>query len=424
MTPFCRITAGGVDITGSLTDRLMSIEVRDEAEDKSDRVTITLDDRPRFADNAVVAMPAFGLTVSVEMGYREGVSRDMGSYSIDSIDVASPPRTLTIEGKPANMPSSFRTPRSESYHQQTVQEIVDKVAGRNGFTATVDPELADIVVRHVDQIGESDLNFVGRIAGDHDAVAKPVAGRLVLAKRGTGKAINGAALSVITLGESDCAQWKFSYSARDEAGESGKDMGASESAGQQAAGDSRLPEVVQFDAGSTSAPAPPDTASSKKGGVRAYWTDIRTGERKEVTIGTEPFHELRHTYHNEAEAKAAASATKNKAARGKASFSCTIGGRVDVQAEAILIVPFRAYMPSKWRIKSVAHRYEPGGGYTTGIDAELFDDAADDTSSSVGRTKPTKDDMVDKYAPKAAKKGSKGNGGEDDVGNATEIKFF
>ncbi|GGD41831.1 contractile injection system protein, VgrG/Pvc8 family [Aureimonas glaciei] len=423
MTPFCRITAGGVDITGSLTDRLMSIEVRDEAEDKSDRVTITLDDRPRFADNAVVAMPTFGLTVSVEMGYREGASRDMGSYLIDAIDFASPPRTLSIEGKPANMPSSFRTPRSESYHQQTVQEIVDKVAGRNGFTATVDPELADIVVRHVDQIGESDLNFVARVAGDHDAVAKPVAGRLVFAKRGTGKAITGAILPVITLSESDCSQWKFSYSARDEAGESGKDMGASESAGQQAAGDSRLPEVVQFDAGGASTPTGPDSASGKKGGVRAYWTDIRTGERKEVTVGAEPFHDLRHTYHNEAEAKAAASATKNKAARGKASFSCTIGGRVDVQAEAVLIAPFRAYMPSKWRIKSVAHRFEPGGGYTTGIDAELFDDAADDTSSSVGKTKPTKDDTVDKDAPKAAKKGKAKGGSGGAAPGETVITF-
>lgn len=412
MRPFCRITADGVDITGSLTDRLMSIEVQDEAEDKSDRVTITLDDRARFADNAVVAMPAFGLTVSVVMGYLDGASRDMGSYLIDSIDVASPPRTLTIEGKPANMPSSFRTPRSESYHQMTVQEIIEKVASRNGFTAMVDPDIADVVVRHIDQTGESDMKFAARVAGDQDAVAKPVAGRLVVGKRGTGKAITGALLPVITLAESDCAQWKFSYSARDEPGESGKDMGASEFAGQQAAGDSRLPEVVQFDAGGTSTPAGPKSASGKKGGVRAYWTDIRTGERKEVTVGAEPFHDLRHTYHNEAEAKAAASSTKNKAARGKASFSCTMGGRVDVQAEAVLIVPFRPYMPSKWRIKSVAHRYEPGGGYTTGIDAELFDDAADDTSSSVGKTKPTKDDTVDKDAPKAAKKSrAKARGG-------------
>lgn len=421
MTPFCRVSAGGVDITGSLTDRLMAIEVQDEAEDKSDRVTITLDDRPRISDGAVASMPVFGLTVKVVMGYVDGLSRDMGDYFIDDITVASPPRTLTVSGRSANMPSSFRTPRSGSYHQETVEEVFQKIASRNGYLSVVDPELADIVIRHADQNGESDMAFGTRLAADHDAVAKPVAGRLVVAKRATGKAVTGAALPVVSLAESDCAQWSFTYSARDEAGESGKDMGAAETEGQQVAGDSRLPEVVRFNAGDELTPAAPGDASGKKGGVRAYWNDIRTGEKKKVEVGKAPFHELRHTYHNEAEAKAGASSYRNKTARGKASFSCTIGGRVDVQAEAILIVPFRAYMPSKWRIKSVSHRYEPGGGYTTGIEAELFDDEQEDVSKKVGESTPSKDDTVDPSAPKRAKKKQ---GGSATSNGETEIKFF
>lgn len=137
------------------------------------------------------------------------------------------------------------------------------------------------------------------------------------------------------------------------------------------------------------------------GGIRAYWTDIRTGEREEVTAGDEPFHDLRYSYHNEAEAQAAADAAKNAADRGKASFSCEVGGRPDVQAEAKLtLAGFRPYIPAEWRIKQVTHRFE-SGGYTTSITAELFEEQQTGVAGSVAGTTPGEDDLIDEDAPPA-----------------------
>jgi hypothetical protein len=51
-----------------------------------------------------------------------------------------------------------------------------------------------------------------------------------------------------------------------------------------------------------------------------------------------------------------------------------------------------------WRIKSCEHTVD-GSGYTTSIDAELFDEKADDVPGKVGATKPTDDDKIDKDAP-------------------------
>lgn len=399
MTPFVRIIANGRDITDDLTDRLISIEVRDEAGSESDRVTIMIDDRPRSNDAAIVAIPAIGLIIEIIMGYVDGESASMGIFLIDDITVDAPPRTLTINGRAAAMPRDFRTPRTKSYHQTTIGEIVDEVAVRSGYRAVIDDSLSGIVVRHVDQHHESDMAFVSRLLADHDGFAKPVAGRLAVSKRGAGSSASGAELQSFILRESDCQLWRFNYSARDEAGEA-EGLDGAGSQPQRQAGDSRLPQVTQFQRPGGVAPLGPGPGPGQRGGVRAFWNDIRTGEQKEVTIGDEPFHDLRYTYHNEAEARAAVDTYKNTADRGKASFSCAMGGNVRVQAEAKLILEgFRPYIPTEWRIKSVTHRYEPGGGYTTTPSVELFAPAQSDVAGDIRSTRPTRDDLIDDDAP-------------------------
>ncbi|WP_127076027.1 phage late control D family protein [Rhodomicrobium lacus] len=399
MQLICEIISNGENIFDRLADRLMSVEVHDEAEDKSDRVSIKLDDRARFLDGALVEIPLVGTTIEVLLGYKDGVKAHMGTYLIDDISVESPPRTLTVTGRAAKMPKSYRTPRTQSYHQKTIAAIMKEVAERSGYEPKVDPALARIVVRHIDQHNESDMAFATRLAGLHDGVARPVDGKLAVAKKGTGKSVTGAELPVVTLTESMCSQWRFQYSARDEAGEAAG-MGGSGGTDQKVAGDSRLPPSDQLDGGDT-INLPSDTpAVGEKGGVRAHWHDIRTSERKAVTIGKAPYHDLRYTHHNEAEAKAAVSAYKNKSSRGKAGFSCQVGGEPTIRAEAKLVLAsFRAYIPELWRIKSCTHRFEPGGGYTTNITAELFDEKQEDAAGNVSKTKPSKDDKIDPNAP-------------------------
>lgn len=367
MQPFVQIIGGGVDLTGGLTDRILSVECFDEAEDKSDRVTITLDDRASWTDSGVIAMPVIGMTVEIIMGYRDGAAASRGTYLIDDLSVSSPPRQLVVTGRSAAMTKSYRTPRTQSYHQKTIGEIMEEIASRNGYEAKVDPELAGIVVRHIDQHNESDMAFASRVAGGNDAVARPVAGKLAVAKRGTGKSVTGAELPPIVLTETKCESWDFHYSARDEAGEAEGIEGAK--------------------------------SGATGGGVRAKWTDIRTGETKIVTGGQEPYHDLRYSFHNEAEAIGAVSEKMNSSARGKASFSCTIGGDPKVQAEAKLILAsFRPYIPLEWRIKSCSHVYD-ASGYKNTIEAELFAEKQDDIPSKVKSTKPTDDDKIDKDAP-------------------------
>jgi phage protein D len=383
MRPFVQILASGNDLAAGLGDRLLSVEVHDEAEEKSDRVSITIDDRPRLGDLGVVSMPGIGMVVEIVMGYEDGAAASLGTFLIDDIDVASPPRQLVVTGRSANLTKSFRAARTQSYHQMTVGEIMEEIAGRNGYAAKVDGELSGVVIRHIDQHNESDMAFATRLAGMHDAVAKPVAGRLAVAKRGTGKSVSGAALPVVTLTESMCESWHFKYSARTEAGEA-SGMDADNYGGEDEGDDSIITTGENSGSG---------------GGVRAVWTDTRTGEKKVVLGGSAPYQDLRYSYHNEAEAVAAVSEKMNSSKRGKASFSCTTGGKVGVQAEAKLILArFRPYIPTQWRIKSCEHSFA-AGGYTTTMDAELFEEKQDNVPGKVKATKPTDDDKIDKDAP-------------------------
>ncbi|WP_375632914.1 contractile injection system protein, VgrG/Pvc8 family [Bartonella sp. AA74HLJMH] len=417
MKPFCTVLANGEDITKTLMDYVLSIEITDEAENKSDRITIELDDRARDSDNGFLDIPLIGTIISVTLGYEGGKNRDMGAYLIDEISVSSPPQSLSVTGRAASMNTSYRTPKSQSYHQQTLGSIVQEIAERNGYTPKVDPALAKIVVRHIDQTSESDMAFATRLAEDYDAVAKPVDGKLVLARRGEGKAITGETLPVIVIHEKHCTSWDFKYSARDEAGAANgleTDVGDD----QKAAADAREPEEIDDDenfihmdnsdraSSSESEKAEKESEKEeedkeKKGGVLATYHDIRSGEKKEVKVGNPPFHELKYTYHNQSEAVAAIAAYRNKSSRGKSSFSCDIGGDPFVQAEAKLVQepPFRPYIPAEWRIKSVQHKLDKTGGYTTKIECELFDEAQEDTAGNVANTTPDKDDTLDPNAP-------------------------
>jgi len=85
------------------------------------------------------------------------------------------------------MVGPFRSPKTRSWDATTLGKLVETIAGEHGYTPKVDPELGAIPIPHLDQTAESDMALLTRLAAKHDAVAKPVAGFLVLARQGAAK---------------------------------------------------------------------------------------------------------------------------------------------------------------------------------------------------------------------------------------------
>jgi uncharacterized protein len=331
MQPAFRIFADQKEITAAVRDRLLEMTVIDEAGIKSDQVKITLDDRRR-EDGAVAQLPDIGTTLAIALGYAGTSLADMGTYRVDEIDISHPPATLTVSAKAADMVGSFRSPKTRSWDETTLGVIVETIASEHGYTPKVSPELGGIAILHLDQTEESDMALLTRMAGMHDAVAKPVAGHLVLAKQGAAKSATDKDLPVLVLRARDLTSWSYTHSAR-KAGGSGM-------------------EAV--------------------GGVKAYWWDADAGERQEVVAGSPPYEELRYVHSTEANALAAVLAKLNKGERGQDELSLTLPGDTRLAAECHLSLPdLRPGLPTDWRITKVEHKLS-GGGYVCHVECERF----------------------------------------------------
>ena len=66
-------------------------------------------------------------------------AQSFGPFILDDLRISSPPRTPEVTGRAADMPNSFRTPRTESYHQATLGALAATIAGGNGYAAAGRP---------------------------------------------------------------------------------------------------------------------------------------------------------------------------------------------------------------------------------------------------------------------------------------------
>jgi phage protein D len=185
-TPAFRLEADGVDLTGIIADRLLSIRITDQAGQQSDSLEVTLDDR-----NAQVPVPRSGAWLKVWLGWRgEGQAPVyMGSYAVDEVDLSNGPRSMVIKGTAAQTaPELVKEQRSQSWHDTTLGKIAEEIAKRNGLQLVLKGKLGDVKVKHEDQTSESDQSFLTRLAEKYGATIKPADGTLVVAPRGKGSA--------------------------------------------------------------------------------------------------------------------------------------------------------------------------------------------------------------------------------------------
>ncbi|MDX2109209.1 MAG: contractile injection system protein, VgrG/Pvc8 family [Verrucomicrobiota bacterium] len=311
MTPKFRIEVEGVDITDTIGKRLISLVVRDEAGFASDTCEINLDDR-----GLDVAIPPKGRKLKVWMGYQESGLFLKGEFVVDECRHHGPPATLVISAKGADMLESLKTRKTRSWHEQTIGEIVTTIASEHGLDARIAAIYADTLIKHIDQSDESDLSFLTRLASERDAIAKPVSGKLLFVPRGEAKTAAGEALPTLSLKVTDFQKWEHTQQERE---------------------------------------------NYKK--VLAYWTDKRTGIRKEVTAGEDaPVKNLRNDYADEVTAQKAADAELRRIRRGKATLNLTLEGLPEAGADwRVTISDFKPEIDGLWSVHHAEHTYDESG---------------------------------------------------------------
>lgn len=332
--PGYRVTANDEDITRALSRRLVSMTVKDKAGNESDSLSVTLADHdPRQP----IALPPVGAELRAWIGYGDSATM-MGVYVVDSLELSWPPNSLKITAKAAPMADSqsgkgsrrpmMQTKKTRSWDAGTLLgELARKIASEHDLSASVGSDMADIELSHIDQVNESSMNLLTRLAKQYDGIAKPAGGSLILTRRGESKtASGGASLPTVKVTPGMVTSGKMKLSKREDSGS-----------------------------------------------VVATWRDTDAAETIEVTEGDgDPVERLRQTYASESEAKAAARAALRQAGRGEQTLSLTMPGNTSLMAEGRLSLSgtFAAGADGEWLITEVTHSIA-AAGYSSKVKAEL-----------------------------------------------------
>lgn len=321
MQPAYRIVVdGSQDITAKVADRLLSLEITDKAGVKSDRMTLTIDDR-----DGVVEIPRTGANIEVSIGYLGAVLIKMGNYVVDEVEVTGPSRTMTIRANAADMTGGIKAPKERSFDGITFGQLVQTIAADNGLTPSIPSDLASRQLAHIDQT-ESDMQLLTRIAADQGATVKVADKRLVVARRAAGKTAGGGELPLAVIVASQCDSWSCTFEER-----------------------------------------------GKYKAVIAYYQDLGAAERKQVKAGEgTPALTLKNSYSSQSEAKQACDSKFESLSRGtaKVSIEGLIGDPLMSAEKIATLVGFRPGVDgSDWVIDEVVHQINDNG-YTVRLSLE------------------------------------------------------
>lgn len=322
-SPAYQIKVAGRGAWEVLTSRVIAVSVAQHSGMQSDQLSMTLDDRPQLAGQKNLAVPDTGQELEVLMGHTTRLV-SLGTFHVDQVTLngSRAGRTMTITGVPRLMLNES----TRTWAGMTLRQVVDEVAEQNGRLKTVvNPAMGQINIED-NQVRESDLSFLTRLATRHDGMVKPMAGRLLFLtgrllflKRGEVETAGGTALSTVSLAPQQIMQWSL-----------------------------RRTDRSAYDA------------------AVAIWHDLEDAVQKQETAsgpaGSTTVFRLRRLYRNKDDARAAAEAKLKELNRDTSSLTLTTLGNPELMAEGkIRVKDLRNEIDGDWFVKSVTHTFDSSG---------------------------------------------------------------
>ncbi|MYE06338.1 MAG: hypothetical protein F4Y04_03810 [Chloroflexi bacterium] len=225
------------------------------------------------------------------------------------------------------MLSELKAQKTRSWDDVSIGELVSGIAADHGLEPRVDSSLRGIRIPHLDQTDESDLHLLGRLAKEHDAIAKPASGTLLFVPRGRASSASGKPMPSVPIQCEEVRDWRVTLAGR------GEYMA-----------------------------------------VRAHWREAESALRNTEQAGSgSPVYALRRLHASATEARQAARAKLASLTRGTGNLALTLSrGNPVVAAESQLdLKGFREGVDGRWSCIRATHVLAGRGGYTTRAEAEL-----------------------------------------------------
>lgn len=330
-SPQFRLIANTQDVTAVIASRFVSLTLSDADGLQSDTLEIVLSDH--IPENKI-SPPAKGAELELWLGYENSLIK-MGLFIVDSVGISFPPDRVKIKAK-ASIQSSSQSGAGSTRPLLTSQktrswpvggslgDMVAAIASEHGLQPAISTEMQGVSLPQIDQVNESDMNLLTRVARTYDGVVKPAGGHLVLVKRGEATSASGKPLAPIPITLAQVTSGRADLSDRG---------------------------VV--------------------GTVIATYRDINAAVDVEVSAGEgEPIKRLTDTFPDAATAREAAHAQLNRSTRGGGSLSISMPGNADlISGRPVELVGFNEAINGRWIIKTARHTLD-SGGYKCNFSAE------------------------------------------------------
>jgi len=355
-TPAYVLKIDSQDITGNISDRLMSLTLTDNRGFEADQLDIELND----ADGRV-ELPTRGAVLTLAIGWKGEALIGKGSFTVDEVEHRGAPDVVTIRARSADFRGTLNSRREESWHDTTLGGIVRAIAARNKLEAAAAPELDAIKITHIDQAQESDVKFLTRLAERNGGEVSVKMGKLLFLKAGRGVTVSGKPIPQVTITRSDGDRHHFSIADRGAyTGVTAKWLHTKDP----------KPQKQKVKLKRKEKPARPGAAQHPKAKPikvpEAREGEYMAGEADNVFA-------LTTIFATKAQAMRAAQAKWDKLQRGVAEFSISLArGRADLYPETpVTVTGFKRVIDDQaWTITKVTHLLN-NNGYTTGLELEV-----------------------------------------------------
>jgi phage protein D len=200
----------GVNITADLSQMVLAIRYVDQLDGASGELEVELEDSAKRWQGPWY--PALGDIVSLQIGYSGEALLYCGEFQIDELELDGPPDVIRLRCLAASITPAMRTANTAAYENMGVVEIAGLIAAKYGLamvTASSESE-SDVMFARVTQRRQTDLEFLKRLAREHNFNFTVRGGQLVFYARPVLESVP----AVVTITRSDVFLFAFRNRAR------------------------------------------------------------------------------------------------------------------------------------------------------------------------------------------------------------------
>ena len=317
--------ADGTDLTDRVNPRLIDLTLTEKSGEEADQLEVTIHNHDR-----AIAPPKKGALLNLSLGWKSGtdvgaVLIAKGRFKVDESRRGGPPDVIRLRARAVDFASDYKLRRNSVWKDTTLGAVLTQIAGRNGLTPRIHPDLAAKPIPALEQKAKSDMALVRDLGRRFDALAAPKGGALVFLPRGSATTATGTAIPEVALTREEGWAWEFGAASR---------------------GD--------YD------------------GAQASYRDLDGGRNRTVKVGGGKKKRLKKVYANEADARAAAEGETAKRKRGVYEFSydLALGDPGLTPGMRVFLVGWDSEIDGlKWLVSEATHKLG-GGGLSTSIKME------------------------------------------------------